>query len=219
MTRESLLGLRFDRLMVVAPGHPLVRASGQTFRRWVCLCDCGNSVVRTTAELKDTQYKTKSCGCAHRAALAIRNKTHGLTPRGNWAAGYSCWQSMRQRCLNPNSKSYESYGGRGITVCAQWGQFAQFLADMGPRPSAAHSIERRDNNGNYEPSNCYWADAVTQNRNKGSVRLTFEIAEQARERFRGGERICEIARAFGQNANLIGLAVNNKTWLPQQGAQ
>ena len=88
--------------------------------------------------------------------------THGMC----YTPEYHCWKAMKSRCSNPNIPAYKNYGGRGISVCAWWlHSFENFYADMGPRPDS-HSIERIDNDGNYEPSNCIWADRATQSKNQ-----------------------------------------------------
>lgn len=84
---------------------------------------------------------------------------------------YGSYSAMRSRCLNPGHHAYARYGGRGITICERWDSFAAFMDDMGPRPSPQHTIERRDNDGNYEPSNCYWATKAEQNGNRSFCRL------------------------------------------------
>jgi len=94
--------------------------------------------------------------------------------REEYKEEYRAWRNMRQRCLNPKTPNYYRYGGRGITICDQWLSFETFLEDMGRKPSKDRSIERRDNDGNYEPSNCYWASQEQQDNNKRTtIRLTY----------------------------------------------
>jgi hypothetical protein len=99
---------------------------------------------------------------------------HGLTRGGQLPNEYHAWAKMRERCTNPSAKDFKHYGGRGIKVCIEWENFSVFLNDMGRRP-AGHTLERRDNGGNYEPSNCYWATWHEQQRNRrNNVRITFQ---------------------------------------------
>ena len=80
---------------------------------------------------------------------------------------YKTWEGMKNRCLNPNYPEFHYYGGRGITVCPEWrSSFWQFVADMGPKPSSKHSIDRVNPNGDYEPNNCRWATSIEQANNK-----------------------------------------------------
>ena len=122
------------------------------------------------------------CECRRHFPYA---KTHGFTGTRE----HIVWKHIRQRCNNPNDKSYPDYGGRGITVCERWDDFTLFLEDMGERPTPQHTIERRDTDGDYCPENCYWAaDRFIQNNNtRKNVFLTFEgrrltIAQWAAEK-------------------------------------
>ncbi len=163
--RQPLLpsiGDRFGMLTIVSEPFSIYEHKHKVW--WVtCQCDCG------TPEYKVRWVNIKnrpcpSCGCQR----AIHSKRHGMCN----SPEYKAWHEMRQRCYNPNAKSYHNYGGRGISVCPRWREsFPSFLADMGLRPSSKHSIDRIDNNGSYEPNNCRWATLSQQHQNYRQNRL------------------------------------------------
>lgn len=140
---------------------------------WRCRCKCGALFVVARANL--IRPHTTSCGC-HRISVLIKRSTkHGHGSRKHRSGEYRSWAGIRQRCTNPNNPDYQDYGARGITVCARWLHkkkgFANFLADMGPRPSKEHSVERINTNGNYTPKNCKWGTRKEQARNKRNNRV------------------------------------------------
>jgi hypothetical protein len=152
------VGLKYGRLLVVSRAGN--KSEKDTNARWNCRCECGNTSVTYGQDLQ--REKVKSCGCLN----AERILKHGMS----YTNVHAVWRVMRDRCANPNNPAYKNYGGRGIRVCERWDSFENFLADMGSRPDG-YSIDRIDNNGNYDPCNCRWATTKQQMNNQRRNRV------------------------------------------------
>lgn len=170
-SKRDLNGKRFGRLTVVAEAQE--RASDGKVR-WECVCDCSEAVTVIGRNL--TSGNTTSCGCYRSQYVATKNRRHGKAARGAIVPEYGVWCGIIKRCTDQDAEGYVNYGGRGIQMCPAWrDSFETFFADMGPRPSAAHSIERINNERGYEPGNCKWGTRDEQNNNKRSnVRFTIK---------------------------------------------
>lgn len=169
---------KFNRLTAIER----IYCSRQKKMAWNCLCECGGSIVATYTQLKSGN--TKSCGCLNHEKILERNTSHSESK----TRLYKIWVGIRQRCNNPNKKSYVNYGGRGVKVCDDWDNYLNFkewAISNGYEDDL--TIERIDPNGNYEPSNCTWIPKGDQSKNRRSCNfLTFNgktqtVSDWARE--------------------------------------
>jgi hypothetical protein len=179
--KKDLTGRRFGRLVAIKSEKTRTGRGG-----WRCKCDCGAENVVTTGNL--IKGNSTSCGCLRNEQSADRKRKHGMCG----SQKYRAWRNMISRCTIPSATHYPRYGGRGITVCRRWREsIVDFYADMGPKPTPKHTIDRIDNDGNYScgkcedcianswPLNCRWATQKEQRRNTSSFQL-LEIAGESK---------------------------------------
>lgn len=183
-TPVNLEGHTYDLLTVTRQAgiHTSPGPGGTRSATWFCDCQCGKKdIVKSARYLRSATDAKKSCGCVHaakvREMLVLRNTTHGQTE----TRLYSIWSGMKRRCQNEHDAEYPNYGGRGIKVCPEWTEsFEAFARDVGEPPTASHTLDRRDTNGDYTKENCRWATPLQQNNNRrNTTMLTFQDRTQS----------------------------------------
>lgn len=202
MRRIDLTGKSFGEWVVLSYSHTNARG----VLHWVCRCSCGTVSEICGNNLKSG--KTTNCGCTKAKRTADRNTTHGMSK----TRVYKIWAGMIQRCSNPNRRAYKYYGERGISVCDRWRDFKNFFDDMGDPPSEKHSLERVDNDGWYEPSNCKWATSEVQSRNNRNCKLKKDQVLSIKKELDSEKTIADIARTFDVSESLIRAIRNKEVW-------
>jgi hypothetical protein len=197
-------GRRFTRLVVIREAE---RRNGH--RYWLCRCDCGTEKTVQKANLQSGT--TRSCGCLQKEEITKRRTVHGHTVAKRngkvcqWSSEYTAWAQMKQRCYNPKEHNYARYGGRGIRVADEWrNNFEAFFAHIGPRPSELHSLDRIDNNKNYEPGNVRWATKAEQQQNRECAR-TVTIGDTV-------VPISALAKQCGIDTNVLAIRILVYGW-------
>lgn len=199
------IGDRFGAWVVIAKDRVVL--GGRKRDVCVCQCACGNEMRMEAYSLKNG-HSTKCRRCSNQEKA---NKKSRLTHGGTNTRLHTIWTNMRRRCQSPNADCYPDYGGRGISVCAEWSDFAAFRAWAEANGYEAHlTIDRRDNNGNYEPSNCRWIGRKAQNRNR---------RDNVRYEWRGKQMLLsEIAEISGLSHDLIRQRVRRDRWPVERAA-
>lgn len=162
-----MTGQRFASLLALSNTGERTRSNDL---KWRFRCDCGNEFVANGYYARSGKIVScPSCAAERTRQASVK---HGKSNTRE----FGIWIGMHTRCYNAKAKSFTDYGGRGIDICERWkNSFDNFLSDMGAAPSKEHSIDRRDNDGNYEPGNCYWATRAEQANNKrNSIRISID---------------------------------------------
>jgi len=212
MSTVDLTGRVFDRLTVI--GYTGRSQGGH--KLWMCRCRCGRELPIQDGNLGNGH--TRSCGCLrHDSAVLTTNKyrTHGQSsrqPNRRRTSEYMAWDSMLQRCENPNLENYPDYGGRGIAVCERWHKFEHFIEDMGMKSSPELSLDRIDNDQGYYKGNCRWATVFVQQHNRRSTKLDETKVSRIRDLIAQGIPQWVIGKRYDIDQSVVSRINTDRAW-------
>jgi len=183
---KNYTGMKFGRLTILGLSDEYkIDSKGGKHLLWVCRCDCGNVVQKTSHDFSYSSRKVPSCGCYMSDMARGLFTKHGATLNRNTERLYVVWNGIKQRCLNPNNQYYGAYGGRGITICNEWKTdytaFKEWAYDNGYDENASSqqcTIDRIDVNKGYFPENCRWVSAKEQSVNRTNNRILEYLGEK-----------------------------------------
>jgi predicted DNA-binding protein (UPF0251 family) len=191
-----------------------IRAAIDTLKKHGILCSIDGCVSESRCNGMCFKHSTRAY--RHGDPMVTKNPKWGQLSAIADKKIREIWRSMLSRCENSKHKYYKSYGGRGIKVCERWHNFSNFVSDMGDRPFSAsargYSLERKNNDGDYEPSNCKWGTQTEQARNRRTTKLTPEKIMAARSFVAEGISHAEIAKTIGVSQTTLSDALASRTW-------
>jgi hypothetical protein len=200
----NMIGEKYGKLTIISRDYNVFDKKNSW---WKCECECGIVKSYSRKDLIKKKGGVKSCGCSqHESKLKYRSSN---------SIEYECWQGMKSRCYNKNRPGYKNYGGRGIIICDRWlNSFDNFFEDMGAKPYPEASIERIDNDGNYEPLNCKWGSKKEQNRNRRyNVISSKQVADDIRTLYKSGNYTQkELSNLYNCEESIIWQIINNYSW-------
>ena len=207
---EKLIGRKFGKLILLNEVEPDICIGGDKKRRFSCQCECGNFVEARMSDIKNG--RTQSCGCLRDYKISNVTRTHDK----RYHPLYSRWIDIKKRCLNKNCANFNDYGGRGIKICDEWFNDFQAFYDWAIANGFKKElqIDRENNDGDYCPANCRFIPQIENERNKRTIKLSLEEAQDIRNAYNlGCFSVLEINKAYGISDATTRRVLNNKAWV------